>query len=142
MCEKNAITIRKSTIGTELNSSHGLVEWFLQSRGQIKGYTRAIYSGVTTRELSNVIRLILENNINLSGIWNVASQPINKYELLTMLSSFLGRKDIEILKDDTFVCDRSLDGSKFSKTTGYVAPSWNDMLNELAQDIMQKELNN
>ncbi len=137
--DDNAITIRKSTIGTELFSSHGLIEWFIQSRGQIQGYTKAIYSGLTTRELSNVIELILRDNLELSGIWNVASEPISKYDLLMMLARFLGRKDIEILKDNTFICDRSLDGRKFSKKTGYVAPTWNDMLEELAEDIIKKE---
>lgn len=138
--KNNAITIRKSTIGLELENSHGLIEWFLKSKGQIKGFRRAIYSGITTQELARVINLIAENHMDLTGIWNVSSQPISKYHLLSKLNDLLNRKDIEIIPDDDFICDRSLDGTAFKNRTGYIAPSWDRMLEEIAESIIQRNV--
>jgi len=133
--QPHVITLRKSAIGLELAGAHGLVEWFLMQRGTIKGYRKAIYSGLISNELARVIEDILVNHPGLSGIWNVASVPINKYALLVQLSQRLGRTDIEIEPDDNFICDRSLNGAAFREKTGYIAPSWADMLDELAIQI-------
>lgn len=136
--QPHAITLRKSTIGLELSGAHGLVEWFLAQRGKIRGYRKAIYSGLVSTELARVIEHVLVNCPSLSGIWNVASEPISKYDLLVQLSQRLGRNDIEIEPDDEFVCDRSLNGTAFRLQTGYIAPSWADMLDELAAQIMER----
>jgi len=137
--QPHVITLRKSTIGLELAGAHGLVEWFLRQRGIIKGYRKAIYSGLISNELARVIEDILVNHPGLSGIWNVASAPINKYALLVQLSQRLGRNDIEIEPDDNFICDRSLNGAAFREKTGYIAPSWADMLDELAIQIKERD---
>ena len=71
--KKNVLTLRKSSIGLEISSQHGLVEWFLCQTGSIKGYTRAIYSGLTTKELANVVESIIINYPDIYGIYNVAS---------------------------------------------------------------------
>lgn len=131
----HVITLRKSTIGLELAGAHGLLEWFLAQRGTILGYRKAIYSGLISSELARVIEAILLNFPSLSGTWNVASAPINKYELLVQLTERLDRNDIEIEPFDEFVCDRSLNGSAFCEKTGYIPPSWSDMLDELTQQI-------
>ena len=137
--QPHVVTLRKSTIGLELGGAHGLVEWFLAQRGTIRGFRRAIYSGLVSTELARVIERILLDFPNLSGIWNVASEPINKYDLLVQLSERLGRKDISIEPYDDFVCDRSLNGAAFHKQTGYIAPSWSKMLDELAAQIKERE---
>jgi dTDP-4-dehydrorhamnose reductase len=124
------ITIRSSIIGRELDTQHGLVEWFLsQAGGMVKGYRKAIYSGFTTNEMSNIIIDILINQAELSGVWQIASSPISKYELLCIINEKMNL-DIQIEPDCQFVCDRSLDGER----TGYVAPSWDNMIEELAAD--------
>lgn len=136
--EKSAITIRSSIIGTELSRKQSLVEWFLAQRGTIKGFTNAIYTGVTTIEMARIIEHVLTEEAELHGVWQVASEPINKYELLCGLAARLGRSDINIEPDHTFHCDRSLDGSEFSNRTGYRVPSWERMLQELADQIQEK----
>ena len=136
---KNSITLRKSTLGLELENKHGLVEWWLSTKGEIKGFRRAIYSGFIIRELSKVIDMILADFPGLSGTWNVASKPINKFDLLCGLQERLNRKDIEIIPDDDFICDRSLDGSAFRNLTGYRTPEWNKMLDSLAIDIEKRD---
>ncbi len=133
-----AITLRSSIIGLELSRKKSLIEWFLAQQGIIQGFRRAIYSGVTTLEMAHIIEHLLMHHPNLSGIWQVASQPINKYELLSELLKRLPGLDIEIEADDSFECDRSLDGSHFQQETGYKIPSWPLMLDELAQQIQER----
>ncbi len=133
--EGPAITIRSSIIGLELSRKQSLIEWFLAQHGAIRGFTRAIYSGVTTAEMARVIEHVLTHEPDLHGVWQVASEPINKHELLCQLSALLGRRDVTITPDHTFHCDRSLDGSDFAKRTGYRVPDWNQMLEELATQI-------
>lgn len=136
--EGPAITIRSSIIGLELSRKQSLIEWFLAQRGSIRGFTRAIYSGVTTAEMARVIEHVLTQQPDLNGLWQVASAPISKHELLCQLSERLGRRDITITPDHAFHCDRSLDGSDFAKRTGYRVPTWTTMLDELAAQIQRR----
>ncbi|OHB81637.1 MAG: NAD(P)-dependent oxidoreductase [Planctomycetes bacterium RBG_16_64_10] len=130
-----AVTLRTSIVGLELATQNGLVEWFLAQRGDIQGFTRAIYSGVTTIELARVIDLLLGRHRYLTGLWHVASSPIAKHALLSQLAALLGRTDIRILPCADVCCDRSLDGTAFAQQTGYQVPSWDRMLAELAAQI-------
>lgn len=129
------LTLRTSIIGLELARFTGLVEWFLGARGIIHGFRRAIYTGVTTRELARVMEHVLEHHADLHGVWQVASAPISKYDLLVRLAGRLGRTDVTIEPDDAFTCDRSLAGEAFAARTGYQVPDWDVMIAELADDI-------
>jgi dTDP-4-dehydrorhamnose reductase len=137
VCGSRSITVRSSIIGRELGTKNGLLEWFLSNRGKsVKGYRKAIYSGFTTIEMGRIVNAIITNHKNLSGVWQVASNPISKYDLLRLINE---RFELvaQIEPDDGFVCDRSLDGTDFSKATGYAAPSWERMVEELAKDVEQ-----
>jgi len=133
--EAPAVTIRSSMIGLELRRRTGLVEWFLAQHGRVRGFTRAIYSGLTTAEMARLIERLLTAHRELHGTWHVAAEAIDKHALLTRLAALLGRRDVEVVPDDGFACDRSLDGSAFTAATGYRAPSWEAMLGELAAEI-------
>jgi dTDP-4-dehydrorhamnose reductase len=122
----HVITLRTSIIGHELSSHHGLVNWFLAQQGTVNGYTKAIFSGVPTVELARVIAEFVLPNIDLHGLYQVASEPINKYELLRLLAVEY-QKSIDIIPDEQLVIDRSLNGGKFYAATGYVCPSWSTM---------------
>jgi len=137
--EAHCLTLRTSIIGLELGRRQGLMEWFLSQKGPIRGFRRALYTGLTTLELSRLIERLLTTRPDLSGVWHVASAAINKYDLLCRLAALLGRTDITIAPDDEFVCDRSLCGEAFEKAAGYRAPSWEDMLAELAGQIRQRK---
>jgi len=137
--EPPAVTLRTSIIGLELARRRSLIEWFLAQRGRIRGFRRAIYSGFTTLEISRTIEKLLIDHPEISGLWHVASSPISKYDLLRMLAKRLGRTDITIEADDGFICDRSLDGSRFSLETGYTPPAWEAMLDELAERIEERD---
>ena len=139
VAEPGSVTLRTSIIGLELSRKTGLIEWFLAQRGKIKGFRRAIYSGLTTAELSHVIEFVLTEHPNLHGVWQVASEPINKYDLLVRFSEILGREDVEITPDDAVKIDRSLSGVAFGEATGYSAPGWNAMLQELCAEVRERQ---
>jgi dTDP-4-dehydrorhamnose reductase len=125
--DPRAITLRTSIIGPELGTAHGLVSWFLAQRGQVKGFTRAIFSGLPTVELARVMRDLVIPAADLSGLYHVSSAPISKYELLCGVAREYAHA-IEIVPDGELAIDRSLDSSRFRERTGYVAPAWQEML--------------
>lgn len=129
------LTLRTSIIGWQLNTYSSLLSWFAQQRGKhIKGYHKAIYSGFSTLVIAQLIGDILQTRHDLSGLYQVASEPITKFDLLVRLRDKLGWKDIVIDPDDQFFCDRSLSGARFSTATGWRPPTWEAMIEELSAD--------
>ena len=123
----NAVTLRTSIIGHELASAHGLVGWFLAQTGSVRGFTRAVFSGLPTVELARVIRDHVLPRPELRGLYHVSSEPIAKYELLLLVAQTYGRTN-EIAADATLVIDRSLDSSRFRALTGYAPPTWPELV--------------
>lgn len=123
----HAITLRTSTIGHELQSKYGLLDWFLSQEGCCKGYIRAIFSGLPTVVFAQVVRDVVIPHAELSGLYHVAAQPINKFDLLKLIADVYS-KTIEIVPDDKLVIDRSLNANLFQLATGYVAPDWPDLI--------------
>ena len=129
------LTLRTSIIGWQLNAFTSLLSWFARQRGQtIKGYRQAIYTGFSTRVLADLISDLIETRPDLSGLYQVASEPVSKYDLLVALRDRLGWDDIQIEADETFFCDRSLVGTRFNVATGWKAPEWDEMLSGLAEE--------
>ena len=123
----HAITLRTSIIGHELNSSHGLIDWFLAQKGSVKGYTHAIFSGLPTGELARVVKDFVLPRHELYGLFHVAAAPISKFDLLQYVYKEYG-KSLRIEPDDQIRINRSLDASRFRETTAYVAPSWPQLI--------------
>jgi dTDP-4-dehydrorhamnose reductase len=126
----NAVTLRTSIVGHELGSAHGLVGWFLAQSGEVRGYTRAVFSGLPTVELATVIRDFVLPDASLRGLYHVAAEPIAKYDLLRLVARQYGR-DTRIVPDDRVAIDRSLDGSRFAAATGYAAPDWPELVRRM-----------
>jgi dTDP-4-dehydrorhamnose reductase len=82
----HVVTIRTSIIGHELNSNYALVNWFLAQKKVTKGYVKAIFSGLPTIELANVICNYVIPNPDLFGLYHVASKAINKHDLLNLIA--------------------------------------------------------
>lgn len=123
----HTITLRTSIIGHELHSAHGLMDWFLSQNQQCKGYNNAIFSGLPTVVLAQIIRDIVIPKYDLSGLYHVAAEPISKYDLLNLVASVYG-KSIKILPDAHLVIDRSLCAEKFKLATGYTPPKWPELI--------------
>jgi dTDP-4-dehydrorhamnose reductase len=67
------------------------------------------------------------------GIWHIASEPIGKFELLSIVKQVYGL-NIQIEPDDNFVCDRSLNAGRFYRATGIVPPPWQEMIEQMFND--------
>jgi dTDP-4-dehydrorhamnose reductase len=123
----HTITLRTSIIGHELQGAHSLVDWFLSQETKCNGYTRAIFSGLPTVVLAQLIRDVIIPGEMLSGVYHVAAKPISKYDLLKLIAEVYG-KSIQITPDDSLLIDRSLNAAKFRAATGYVAPEWSALI--------------
>ncbi|MBM3273920.1 MAG: SDR family oxidoreductase [Candidatus Sericytochromatia bacterium] len=135
VAEPGAFTIRSSMIGFELGTATGLIEWFVSQAGkEARGYTHAIYSGLTTSEMARIVTNLISHHPDLSGVWQIASEPISKFDLLGEFNRKAGL-DVRLGRDDALRCDRSLDGSRFAAATGYQAPSWNAMIDDLVREL-------
>jgi len=136
--EDHCFTIRTSIIGHELKTRLGLVDWFLGQSGKIRGFTNAIYTGFPTLEMVCIIRDFIIPDNSISGIYNVSSEPISKYELLTIVANEYG-KDIEIEPYDDFKIDRSLNSERFRSRTGYKPPDWRQMIRKMHEHYVASE---
>ena len=131
---ENVVTLRTSIIGWQLGDPTGLVAWFAAHRSEpLKGFTKAVFSGLTTRALTEVIRDVVMADANLSGLWHVSAEPIDKYTLLADLAKFLGW-DVDLIPVDQPAIDRSLDSAAFRERAGWIPPSWDAMLKVLARE--------
>lgn len=126
----HAITLRTSIIGHELAGARSLLCWFLAQQGPVKGFTKAVFSGLPTNELARVIRDVVLPKPELHGLYHVASKPIDKYSLLGLVADVYG-KAIEIVPDDSLIIDRSLSAERFRMATGYVAPEWPELVQKM-----------
>lgn len=131
---ENCITLRTSFIGRELTSFTELLEWFLAQKGKtVKGYRNALYSGVTTLFLSQVVGDLIEFHPRLYGLYHLAGPIISKFDLLCLARDAFDL-DIEVVPDRAFVCDRTLIGARLTAATGIVEPSWPEMMHNLSMD--------
>ena len=122
-----AITLRTSIIGHELRAGLGLVEWFLAQEGNVRGFTRAIFSGVPTVELARIVRDHVLPRPELNGLYHVSADPIAKHDLLGLIATEYG-KTIDIVPDDALAIDRSLNSDRFRSAAGYSPPPWPELI--------------
>ena len=80
-----------------------------------------------------VVQDIIEKHSDLAGLHQIASTPINKFDLINKLNSRLALA-LSVESNTDFWCDRSLDGSEFTGLTDIAIPSWDEMLDEFASD--------
>lgn len=123
----HAITLRTSIIGHELGSRHSLIDWFLSQEGEVKGFSKAIFSGLPTVELAKIVECYVLPKPELKGLYHVAAEPISKLDLLTLVAQEYG-KSIRIVPDAQLVIDRSLNGVRFKEASGYTAPAWPELI--------------
>ena len=128
------LTLRSSMVGREIYNHTELFEWLIKNKnGKIEGYDNVIYSGITTIRMAKIIDFILNKNLNLSGIYNIGSIPISKYELLKMLNKAFNL-EIDIRKITQIKSNKVLISKKFTEITGLKSPNWNDLISEFKED--------
>lgn len=129
------LTLRTSIIGRELARTTGLLEWFLSNRGgSVRGYRRAVWSGLTTEALSGIVGEVIRRGSPPEGLYHVASEPVSKYDLLLGIDAALGL-GIEVTPVDEPVEDRSLSSDRFIEEAGIAIPPLDGMISALGDDL-------
>jgi len=129
---RNAVTLRTSIIGHELKRKVSLIDWFLSQKGTVKGYRRAIFSGLPAVELARVIRDYVVPERDMTGLYHVAAEPITKFDLLTLVAKEYSH-EVNLVPDDALAIDRSLDGQRFKDHTGYIAAPWSALVRSMRE---------
>ena len=129
---EKVLTFRTSIIGHELRGGHSLVNWFLSQSSSAQGYAKAVFSGLPTNVLANIILDCIIYWPNLHGLYHVSANPINKYELLKLISKTYS-KHIDIIQNDKVQINRSLNHHKFQKATKYQAQDWPTLIESMKQ---------
>jgi len=132
--DKKNLTFRNSIIGPDINENGiGLFNWFMRQEGDINGYTRAIWTGVTTLTLAKAIEKAIEED--LCGLYNlVNNRSISKYELLCLFNKYFRNDKITINKSDSLKLDKSLRHKR--NDFSFVVPSYEDMVIEMRDWII------
>ena len=104
----SSLTLRCSMIGREVYNFTELFEWLYSMKGKsIEGYNNVIYSGITTVRMGKIIKFIIKNYISMSGIYNISSVPISKFDLLKKLSNAF-ELNIDIKENPNIVSNKIL----------------------------------
>lgn len=127
---RHCLTLRTSMIGHAFFESDQLVDWLVRQKGAIHGYRNAIFSGLPTIEIANIVKTIVLPRVELSGVWHLASAPISKFDLIEMIAERY-ELHVEVAAVDEPVIDRSLDPTRFRETTGYIAPPWPELVDRM-----------
>ena len=130
----NTLTIRCSMIGRELYNFTELFEWLKKNKNKkIEGYSKVFYSGITTVRMGKILNQILKKNLNLSGIYNISSTPISKFDLLVKLSNAFNL-NVDVKQNINNKSNKVLISEKFTEITGIYPPNWNDLISEFKED--------
>ncbi len=129
--QKN-LTLRNSIVGPDMKADGiGLLNWFMQKKDFVNGYTRAIWTGQTTLQLAKTMEQAAK--IRAYGLYHmVPDESISKYELLKLFNLYIRRTPVEIKPMDRFVTDKSLVRTRF-KGFNYKIPDYETMISELGE---------
>jgi dTDP-4-dehydrorhamnose reductase len=133
------LTLRTSIIGHELASSISLVDWFLAQEIPVLGFRKAIFSGLPSVYIAELLTNNILENHKIAGLRNLAVEPINKFLLLSKIANFYNF-NLPITPDDNLEIDRSLDGSSLFKDIGLICPSWDDLIAKMHTDFYNSNL--
>tara|TARA_B100001175_G_C19469742_1_gene621100 strand:+ start:419 stop:1294 length:876 start_codon:yes stop_codon:yes gene_type:complete len=134
---ENTLTIRSSMIGREIFNKTELMEWIFSNKNKkIYGFNNVVYSGVTTLWMSKTVVKILKEFPDLSGIYNISSEPISKFDLISKINNCF-ELNIDIEADSSFFSNKSLNSNKFFLKTNFEKPNWDKMLLRLYQDNIE-----
>jgi len=126
------LTLRTSMVGLEPVGARGLLAFLLAARGRVRGYTNVVFSGPTAPEVARTVVAILASGKPFGGLVHLGAEPIDKHALLLMLRDALALP-IGIDPDPAPRLDRSLRATRLWLRYAIAAPSWPDMVDELAR---------
>lgn len=127
------LTFRNSIIGPDINENGiGLFNWFMKQKSEINGFTKAIWTGVTTLTLAKAMEYAIKENI--TGLYNlVNNETISKFELLKLFNKMMKDDKIEILPSDKISINKALINNR--KDFSFIVPSYETMVLEMKEWI-------
>ena len=127
------LTFRNSIIGPDTNESGiGLFKWFMKQSGTIRGYTKAMWTGVSTLTLAKAMELAIAED--LTGLYNlVNNESISKYDLLCLFNRHFKNGELEIIPDDKIAIDTSLRRKR--EDFSFVVPPYEQQVIEMKEWI-------
>lgn len=128
------LTLRLSKIGREIEKKTEIVEWILSKRGdKAQGYSKAMYSGVTSNFMAKELIRIIEKFPQIEGLYQISGEPISKYELLKLINDVY-QAHVDIQPKDDYVLDKTLKCDLYSTLTGYKQPKWSELILQMKQE--------
>lgn len=131
------ITLRSSIVGPDINSKGiGLLNWFMQQKGEVRGYTCVMWTGQTTLQLAKTMEMAAK--VKAYGLFNmVPDQAISKFDLLKLFNKHMRNNAVSIIPTDKIAIDKSLKRTRFS--FDYQIPDYEQMVTELADWMRNHE---
>lgn len=128
MDDKN-LTIRTSIVGPELKSNGiGLFHWFMMQTGEINGYEKVLWSGVTTLQLAKAIAQDCEHP--QTGLYHLVNNNfISKHKLLELFNQYCRNNRLLIHEDESVICDKTLRNTRGEQL--FIVPSYEQMVKEM-----------
>lgn len=132
LANKKDITFRNSIVGPDLKKDGiGLVNWFMQQKGRVKGYKNAMWTGQTTLQLAKTIENAAIQHVH--GLYNMVPEKcISKYDMLILFNQYLRKEPIEITPEENFRIDKSLKRTNFERFS-YKIPGYEEQVRELGE---------
>ncbi len=133
---KKDVTLRMSIIGPDINKDGiGLINWFMQAKGRVKGYKNALWTGQTTLQLAKTIENAAIQRVH--GLYHmVPEDKISKYDMLELFNKYLRKNQIEIVPEENFRIDKSLKRTNF-ELFSYKIPEYKQQIIELGEWLQE-----
>jgi dTDP-4-dehydrorhamnose reductase len=137
LTDNKNLTFRNSVVGPDIKKEGiGLLNWFMLQSGTIKGYTKTIWTGLTTLELAKIIEKAVDEDA--SGLFNmVPDHSISKYNLLCLFNKYLRNNKLKIEPVDGIISDKSLIRTNLS--FDYQVPDYEKMIYDLSEWMKQHQ---
>lgn len=125
------LTFRNSIIGPDMNENGiGLFNWFMKQRGEINGFTGAMWTGVTTLTLAKAMEQAIKED--LTGLYNLVNNTsVSKYELLCLFNKYFRNNELKINKSESLNLDKSLRRKR--NDFSFTVPSYEEMVRQMSE---------
>ncbi|WP_242121420.1 dTDP-4-dehydrorhamnose reductase family protein [Sphingomonas lacusdianchii] len=129
---RSALTLRTSIIGMGMQPNGSLIDWFLSQTGQVRGFPNAFFSGLPVNAIAQFIgQNLLPCRPDLHGLYHLAAAPVDKARLLSLAAARWGRDDIQIVPDEGFKIDRSLDPTSLKQVVPHDVADWPALIDDM-----------
>ena len=123
------LTFRTSIVGPDMRKEgSGLFNWFMKQDDSIKGFTKAVWTGITTLTLAQAIEKATQDH--LFGLYNlVNNEPISKLELLELFNTFFRDGSVGIQPCEEIKHNKSLVDTRGN--FDFQVPTYKTMVKEM-----------